>query len=625
MRRPWLSLLAWLVGVVCLFAWYVPLWPSQPQPLPDSGWALGLSVACERGMAFGTELVFTYGPYGCLSTRQYWPATYLASIVGYALVAAVSIGLMSTSAQDMRARAASFAALFWLGLTPDTALLALPLSYAVHGVRVRRHTLWSGLAVVLFGPLALVKFTLLPLVLGAIVAAALWRPRAIVAAATDLGVFAVALAIAWVAAHQPIGGLADYLLNAGEMARGYPQAMNWPAGWGGTGIIAFALAIVVMLIALVTMGLTFVQLRDIDDRSWVRVAWVLILLGGVLLLIRHGITRADPGHLLIPVVYAGAYGLALHTNTERHARKLLVAIVACAVLTTAFAEGRYQGKGGGFFFGHLQSTLEGVARLAQGDNLRTALDQELSRARSILESERAPLSAIQGRYDVLGNDQYLILALGSSQWTPRPVLQGYSAYTELLARLDADFIASDRAPPWLVMQVQTIDGRLPMMDDAALWPVLARHYTVAEHAGTRLVLRRGSPAAPDAMSPQSVQIQGADWMPLPAFNAPTLYASIAIEPRILDRIRSIAWRPPIHFLELRRAGSREVQRFRMVPEAAASGFVLSPLILTTTQFALWLQHTAQPEQAVTDLRVVDERGATLPVSVTIRTTPFYLP
>ncbi|MFN8546141.1 MAG: hypothetical protein U0807_18320 [Candidatus Binatia bacterium] len=583
-------------------------------------------MACERGLAFGTELIFTYGPYGCLLTGQYWPATYSASLALYGLSGALSIGLIFERTREWRTRSAGLLSVFWLGLTPETAVLALPMCYVVHGYFLQRRTLLSCLALSALPFLALTKFMLLPLSAAAVVTAALMRERRfrLIGIVIDLALFFLGLAAAWRAAHQPLGGFVHFLVNATEVARGYPQAMSWPAAWSTTGLLAFGLSVTVTVIAGAMAGLLFAQLSRYDERQPVPLAWALVA-GWGLVVLRHGTTRADLRHLLIPVACIGAGALLVLRDARRHGPWLRIGVIGCGVLTIALAEARYQGKGGGILTAHIRSTVHGLALVAQGHDPRAALDAELTRVRERLEAEHAPLSMVRGRYDVLGSDQYLILALGTDQWTPRPVLQSYSAYTRRLTRLDADFIASDQAPPWLVTQVQTIDSRLPMMDDPATWPTLARHYAIEARAGARLVLRRTAWPRDDASPVRAVHVDGADWLAVPALGPETLHAAIEIEETFTDRMRTIAWKPPIRLLELRCAGSADVRRFRLVPEAAAAGFVLSPLILTSDQFEDWLRGVPQPGQAVTSLRVVDERGIPIPAHVTIRTTPFYVP
>lgn len=60
--------------------------------------------------------------------------------------------------------------------------------------------------------------------------------------------------------------------------------------------------------------------------------------------------------------------------------------------------------------------------------------------------------------DLLGSENGLIF-LNRLNYAPRPVIQGYSAYTALLVRHNRDFLLSPRAPEFLLVRYATIDHR----------------------------------------------------------------------------------------------------------------------------------------------------------------------
>jgi len=72
--------------------------------------------------------------------------------------------------------------------------------------------------------------------------------------------------------------------------------------------------------------------------------------------------------------------------------------------------------------------------------------------------------------DLIGYSQGL-LHLNGFEHRTRPVIQSYSAYTPFLAERNRAFLATDRAPAFLVASLETVDGRYPAQDDA---PLLAR-------------------------------------------------------------------------------------------------------------------------------------------------------
>jgi hypothetical protein len=98
--RLWVALAA-----LAMALWYAPWWPFRPRSELDTGWAIGLAIGCERGLAFGRDLLFTYGPLGCWATRYYWPDTHPPSLVLCRIVADLSAAgfLLSPDLRDLAA------------------------------------------------------------------------------------------------------------------------------------------------------------------------------------------------------------------------------------------------------------------------------------------------------------------------------------------------------------------------------------------------------------------------------------------------------------------------------------------------------------------------------------------
>ena len=82
--------------------WFLPLRPTPPFAHLDSSWALGLALAWEQGLVFGTDIVFTYGPLGTLVTGQYWRATSHHALLFWAIIAGTA-GWLAMIAQKRRA------------------------------------------------------------------------------------------------------------------------------------------------------------------------------------------------------------------------------------------------------------------------------------------------------------------------------------------------------------------------------------------------------------------------------------------------------------------------------------------------------------------------------------------
>jgi hypothetical protein len=622
--------LAW---VLLLVAWYLPLLPAIPSPLLDSGWRLGLSVACERGWPFGQELVFTYGPYGCLSVNQYWPALYFPGLLFLGAVAGSAAWLMLEASEGIAERIGAFLCLALLGLSADTMMMALPLALAVHAWRRGERSPAAWLGLVLLGPLALAKFVLLPLSISAVLAAAVMRRGRVLAwAPVELALFLAAVLLAWLLAGQALEGLPDYLRNGAEVARGYPQAMAWPGGWGTVAMAALAAQLAVAALALAIAVLAIRQRGAAGSSGIGRLAWVLFLAAYTMIAIRLGVTRGEYLHVGIAATLACALGLLEWPAAYRYRSWLLACTLAAFVAVLGLGTLKIQGKGGDLLATRVSSSLRGWSLLASGTDPRRELDAALARAREDIAGQFPGLE-LAGGYDILGHDQYLVLGLGGESWRPRPVLQGYSAYTARLAALDAAFLAGASAPAWLLARVQTIDERLPMMDDPAIWPIVRSRYALERVLAEHLLLGRrvDAPQARGAQQAREARelaalppLPVAGWTGLPPMAGDSIYAALELEPTLLDRLRTALWKPPVRYLEVRLAQGAQARRFRIVPEAARAGFLLSPVIERNEHLQAWLAGEAQAARVATHVQVLDESGHPVAARIRLRPDPFPL-
>src|SRR5882724_2475497 len=220
----------------------------------DNSWALALHAAFAERLQFGTEIIFTYGPWGFLA-RNYDPRTYLLSVIIWSGLALV---FLSGGWQLVRGlRGNRFYAWVWLVLlaalatTPlgndfDTRLvLFLMLPLLLHFFTERTGPIKAALVVAL-GCLSLVKFTGLieaALVVVLISADDVFRRRRFPWA---LPLWAASLLCFWLLAWQRLDGFGPFLLNSWQITAGYMESMMLPGNapfWSLWGFVTIAAAL----------------------------------------------------------------------------------------------------------------------------------------------------------------------------------------------------------------------------------------------------------------------------------------------------------------------------------------------------------------------------------------------
>jgi len=591
--------------------WFVPLRPELPSGQLDSNWRLGLSLACEQGLAFGQQIVFTFGPLGCLVTWQYWPSTYLPSVAFWLGIAAIAGWLVFDAMENLGERMRALLALLLLGLTVDSALLVLPLAFVLHGARTRSMTPVAWLACLALGPLALTKFTLLPLCVLALAAGLAVRDVRATTRLVGLVVACVGALVALLAAGQPLDALLSYLFASLEITRHYPDAMHLPAEGGRLERIGLALGASLAAGATVAGFLAVQPVVRSDRNTIAKVAMALFVVGTLAVVFRHGTTRGDAEHVFPALVSMMAFLLLWFPRPEQPQRPwALAAVLSLLVLAFQLHVAAGMNIPGGSIPGRVQLSTAGVSRFLDG-SLRRSLDDGIEDLRGRIRAQVGPSYPLDTSVDVLSYDQHLVLVGDPGSWRPRPVFQSYQAYSAGLAMRNARFLRSDHAPQTLLVAAQTIDRRLPTLDDAASWEIMRTHYRVAGRLNSgHLILDRRKESLDAPGKPENaVIVEGQDWTTIPAAAGPGLYASIRCERSVFERLVSAVWKPPSRFLEVR-LSSGVVRRFRLVGPAAEAGFLLSPLVLETESLRRWLEGADVPLRPLA-VRVVDNRGRPL--------------
>ena len=225
----------------------------------DSSWTVGLSLALARGIAFGRQLVFSYGPLGLITEpRAVSSGTLVLSLLG---AAALHLALLAVLLRALRRRLswpiAAVLALLGVSIivsasTPPLdeiafGLAALALAAPPARARQSARTLalaggvLAGLALLIklndgIGATAIVAVGLLGLV---------QRRRHLAIAALTL---ALTSTLAWLALGEPIGALPDYVRTGISTVQGYVDAMGYnvlgPGGqWEVVAVILSALGL----------------------------------------------------------------------------------------------------------------------------------------------------------------------------------------------------------------------------------------------------------------------------------------------------------------------------------------------------------------------------------------------
>lgn len=229
----------------------------------------------------------------------------------------------------------------------------------------------------------------------------------------------------------------------------------------------------------------------------------------------------------------------------------------------------------------LPDELESRRHLQEG--LRRELD---------LPAVRAAVG--RGSIDMLNFEQGWLLMHGLNL-RPRPVIQGYSAYTPTLMRINQRFILSEKAPDFLLVRHSTIDDRFAGQDDALLLCELPRLYEPVLEEKGMMLLRRSAPARRNEPlqrvligtleASMGVEVQ------IPEMKGQALWIQVSVEPTMIGQARALLHKPaPIDLVLTDDRGMRS--RHRLVVKAAEEGFLVRPLLGDQRDFVAFMQGRA---------------------------------
>ncbi len=550
--------------------------PNAPAADLDPSWRMVLGFAQQHGLQFGTELVFNYGPLGYLLPATNMGALY-AHHVAWQLAAngVIALSIYALGRRFSGWRLGLYYAYFlffgvgYVDVVHMIAILLFGLALLREGV-VSRPWLAALLSAGL-GLLSVVKFTNLMLA-GFIVLCVVgfhawrhrWRDAAVVGVAAVVGFLG-----SWVAWGQHLGNLPAYLINSLAISSGYVEGMGLD---GPTSILLLALG----ALAAIGLYLALTLVRPVDAPR--ALAAALIAAAASFLNWKHGFVRAD-GHVLahffICLFFAVSAPVLLQDEGPfRRTKGALLALAGLLSLagialsspvtvTDAATSLNYR----------LKDSVRQLIHLPQfAEQSRT----EYKAASELYVLPAAQSLVGQGSVDVLGNEQAYAL-FNHLTYRPRPVIQSFSTFNERLQRLNGDFIASARAPEFFLQKVQTIDHRLPSLDDSLLTRYLYHHYTYLLDDHDFLVWRRNAPdAALDRQTPlSSATLKFGERLVMPSLGDTPIWCELDLRPSLLGRLRDFVYKPPTPMLAVA-DGSSVVNSYRIVPGMARAGFLVYP-------------------------------------------------
>ena len=486
-------------------------WPSSPQSLvvpvgTQGSWQSALEMAAHNDMAFGTRIVFPYGPLGFLTSQQ---LNFALTAFGSLLFSlAFSTVIFATLLWSLRrvfpvwaavlvAYVVGAVSLHTDGGAPEAAYaVVLTVCVAVltrSEVKLTPRWIWAALGSLL-AIFSLVKVSLGVGIVAILVITVASLPRGRWQAVKAIAVGAVpTFFVAWFGTGNGFYNVVPFARSSAAIISGYGPAMSYdypyyhnPLGLFPNRTFTYWLA---ALVVLVIGAFAFAHARRFARRA--RIGIGLVTLVAMWLIFKEGFVRHDSSHDLVFFAVAPLLLAAFNLGPRRWGFVVAGLFALCVVAAIA--------NGG------VPSLVE--RPLTSAHNFVDEATDLVSPTRrtAVIEQSRRSLQAWYGvpdqmlalmrdqTVDISPQEQSVAWAYPQIRFNPMPVIQDYSAYTSSLDHLDSDYLATAKAPRFILRQNEgAIDGRNPAFEPPATQLAIECRYRQVLATTEWQLLERGS-------------------------------------------------------------------------------------------------------------------------------------
>ena len=394
-----------------------------------------------------------------------------------------------------------------------------------------------------------------------------------------LFIYIVSILVLLVTMGQKVANFPTYLSNSYEIAGGYSSAMSLT---GPSREVYVGLCVVGLLV--------FLLLNSILKNKPGLKYFIFINLGFVFVGFKHGFIRHDASHIYL------FWGNALLVFSSMYItnKKQLALLSRYLSLILIFILIAFIFKG---FPRQMIPDVPGKLKIV-GSAVSLATNDAAGKAQ-ILENAKSkmrnayPLSDETLKY--IGNKPMDIMPWEISlpfaynlKWSPRPVFQCYSTYTDKLDMLNSQYFESVNAPDFLLYALGAIDGRYPLFDEPATFRTILRNYKPVFIDGRFIILKKTDIYYPPSSKTIAVfDTELGKSISVPKTKGGYLYAKIYMEYNLLGKIANLIYKSPNIYIGLMTVdGNRFLYRF--IFSTARNGIFLSQYISNVADlFNVW--------------------------------------
>ncbi|MCV7098953.1 hypothetical protein H7I01_00700 [Mycobacterium palustre] len=516
----------------------------------DPSWQAGLALARIHHLAWGRDIIFTFGPLGFLQNSAFYcySQSVLATLYQVAIVAALFLGVAVVLRGRHSPTTSLVGAFVTTGLT--TAILA-GVGFAAGGtlgvmypeLTVLAALVWASLPFlrcpakpsmvfatctmlgVVAGFQMLVKLNTGPAILAIALAMSalvgwknIWRHCATVTA------FAASIPVWWLLAGQHLGDLPTWLRASLALASGYGEAMAVP-------VPPYPIPAVVVSFASVG-ALCFAFIRGVPE---IPRRFVVLVGIATMITLKGAFGRFEPWHFSLVLGLIVVVVAITPLTGNRYCVLAVAAALAIAWVSTSDGIPALLQRAAT----DLRAPVQGVTRLitlAQPGDVHRRAEQNKAHQRELYAIPERFLRTIGSQSVHIDPNESSAAWAYDLAWHPAPVFATYAAYTPALDGLNGESLAN--GPQFVLSRLSPaspatdIDGRLATQESPRYSRTLLCNYTVSGIDNRWALFTRNGPHCGALVKRSEVTVHGADMVPVPAPSGPDMAVLVGID---LDR------------------------------------------------------------------------------------------
>lgn len=556
-----------MTAVVLLFV--MPWAPQFPGEDLERSWQLGLNYAAANGLRFGSDVIFTFGPFSAAYTRNYFPniffwAQSISALLGVVLLACKwrmwSVDRGNTLYFMVWALAITIICVLYLR---DALFLFSP--YLVFcSLQQDRYGSASISAVSFFGIILLAAISLVKLTFAiasiSILFLSLFLPGKPWQRVAPAALYLLTLLLLWVFSGQQPADLYAYFVETIPIVTGYTDAMSLDGS--------------LLPVALFVVGAVIALFISVAAR---RPAETLAMLMTLFFSFKAAYVRQD----IHEVIGAGTLMLIAlwHVSLKLNIRTIglvLISFVLCcySIRVQANLGPRQLAE---TWTRHAVESLLGAIALASD-----LYSFEKRFHRDLKEIARQHPVKGKGSLDSYSYHQTAVIA-NDAVWNPRPVMQSYSAYTAALAEVNAAHLSQQTRPDRLLFHVEPIDGRYAPMDDGKTWPEIWSHYTLTGVSSAGLLFLAEDKRHVKYARVTHIRASLGDEVSITERRGVLVWAKVKIKKTFSGKLLGLLFRSPHLRIDVKDVNGRWAS-YRYLASVGEGGFLLSPAVNDSREF-----------------------------------------